>query len=76
MYWQTLVSSRTQVLGNLPKFNEYLVQLQEEMALPVRDLARLESIQSDAATVKQTLHLIFDHYEAALYSSEWAYISL
>lgn len=60
-----LVTSRTQILEGLPRFNEYLVELEAELAQKDRNRGRIEAIQHDANAIRDTLMLIFEHYEGS-----------
>lgn len=60
-----LAASRAQALHGLPRFNEYLGQLADELQPATRSMPRIEAIRHDAGAVKDTLQLIFDHFEAA-----------
>lgn len=63
--YQNLTVSRTQILEGLPRFNEYLVELESELACKERNRTRIEAIQHDANAIRETLMLIFEHYEGS-----------
>lgn len=64
--YQSMLTSRSQALQNLPKFNEYLIELEFQLKQVPRDQARIQAIQNDAEAIRDTLQLIFDHYEKAI----------
>jgi hypothetical protein len=63
--YRNLARSRTQILEGLPRFNEYLVELESELAQTERNKNRIEAIQHDANAIRDTLMLIFEHYEGS-----------
>lgn len=66
VHYRSMAGSREQILHSLPKFNEYLVDLEHEMGQIPRKAARIEAIKQDASAVKDTLQLMFDHYEISM----------
>ncbi len=64
-HYQEMMTSRSQILENIPKFNEYLILIENEFNVPIRNMARIESLSNDALVVRKTLDLMFDHFEAA-----------
>lgn len=63
-----MLSTRKQILQGLPRYNEYLCNLEDELYSSPRDITRLDSIRHDALAIRNTLQIMFDNYTLLLQS--------
>lgn len=55
-------------MEGLPRYNEYLCNLEDELYTTSRNGARLDSIKLDAMAIRNTLQIMFDNYTLLLQS--------